>query len=116
LRPVDWASTDGSTFPKAARRLRIGFVGGGRISRVQAMAIRLTNRWDIVAGMFSTDPRRAKTLAADWSVAEDRFYSSYSEMVKRESARTDGIDAVTVVTRMILISTSRNASFRPKST
>ena len=44
-------------FPKFKRRLRLGIVGGGRISQTQAMAARLTNRWEVVAGAFSSDPK-----------------------------------------------------------
>lgn len=37
-------------FPRQSRRLRLGVVGGGRIAQTQAMAARLTDRWDVVAG------------------------------------------------------------------
>jgi len=89
---------DGSHFPRASRRLRIGFVGGGRISKVQAMAVRLTNRWEIVTGVFSADPHRAKALATEWSIAEDRCYGTFVEMAEKESGRPDGIDAVAIMT------------------
>ena len=45
-------------FPHQTRRLRLGIVGGGRISQTQAMAARMTDRWDIIAGAFSSDPAR----------------------------------------------------------
>ncbi|MGB1753440.1 MAG: oxidoreductase, partial [Paracoccaceae bacterium] len=59
-----------SAFPRLSRRLRLGVVGGGRISGMQAMAARLTDRWEIVAGAFSSDPMRAKAAAADWYLPE----------------------------------------------
>ncbi len=34
-------------FPRQFRRLRLGVVGGGRIAQTQAMAARLTDRWEI---------------------------------------------------------------------
>ena len=50
-------------FPKLSRRLRLGIVGGGRISGMQATAARLTDRWEVVAGAFSSDPVRSKAAA-----------------------------------------------------
>jgi len=47
-------------FPPQTRRLRLGVVGGGRISQTQAMAARMTDRWDIVAGAFSSDPAKRR--------------------------------------------------------
>ena len=52
-----------SEFPKQSRRLRLGVVGGGRISKTQAMAARMTDRWEIVAGAFSSDPSKAQARA-----------------------------------------------------
>ena len=46
-------------FPRLSRRLRLGVVGGGRVSVMQATAARLTDRWDIVAGALSSDAERA---------------------------------------------------------
>ena len=43
-------------FPRLSRRLRLGVIGGGRISGMQATAARLTDRWEVVAGAFSSDP------------------------------------------------------------
>ena len=40
-------------FPRLSRRLRLGVVGGGRIAATQAMAARLSDRWDVVAGALS---------------------------------------------------------------
>ncbi|WP_371169357.1 Gfo/Idh/MocA family protein [Aliiroseovarius sp. 2305UL8-7] len=85
-------------FPKLSRRLRLGVVGGGRISTMQAMAARLTDRWEIVAGAFSSDPVRAKTAAKDWFLSEERCYCSFEEMAKVEAARSDGVDAVMITT------------------
>ena len=55
-------------FPRQSRRLRLGVVGGGRIAQTQAMAARLTDRWDVVAGALSSDPQRALERAADWHI------------------------------------------------
>jgi predicted dehydrogenase len=88
-------------FPKQQRRLRLGFVGGGRgafIGEVHANGARLSNRWDVVAGALSSDPKIARESGADWMLPEDRIYSSFEEMADREAARPDGIEAVAITT------------------
>ena len=85
-------------FPHLSRRLRLGVVGGGRISGMQATAARLTDRWEVVAGAFSSDPARAKAAAAEWYLPEERCYASFDEMAAAEAGREDGVDAVMITT------------------
>ncbi|WP_136440661.1 Gfo/Idh/MocA family protein [Pacificoceanicola onchidii] len=85
-------------FPRLARRLRLGVVGGGRISGMQATAARMTDRWEVVAGAFSSDPARAKASAPEWYLPEDRCYASFAQMAAAEAAREDGVDAVMITT------------------
>jgi len=88
-------------YPGPARRLRLGFVGGGRGGQVgawHAAGARLSNRWDIVAGALSADPARARASGRDWFLAQDRIYDDYRTMAEREAARPDPIDAVAVCT------------------
>ncbi|MGB1962415.1 MAG: oxidoreductase, partial [Candidatus Puniceispirillaceae bacterium] len=59
-------------FPRQNRRLRLGVVGGGRISQTQAMAARMTDRWEIVAGAFSSNPANAAQRGEEWKVEADR--------------------------------------------
>ena len=47
-----------TSFPNFNRKLRLGIIGGGRIAEMQSMAARMTNRWDIVAGALSSDPKK----------------------------------------------------------
>ena len=50
------------------RRLRLGMVGGGRgafIGAVHRMAARLDDRYELVAGVFSSDPQRSRDSGAD---------------------------------------------------
>ncbi|HTV67595.1 MAG TPA: Gfo/Idh/MocA family oxidoreductase [Rhizobiaceae bacterium] len=92
-----YATSDGA----AARRLKVGMVGGGRnafIGAVHRFAIRLDDQIELVAGALSSDPDNAKASAADLGIAADRAYSDYREMAKAEAARPDGIDAVVIVT------------------
>jgi predicted dehydrogenase len=85
------------------RKLRMGIVGGGQgsfIGRVHVTAAVLDNRAALVAGAFSSDAARSRASAADYDVAEDRAYGSYTEMLEKERTRPTGdrIDFVTVAT------------------
>nr|WP_307274943.1 Gfo/Idh/MocA family oxidoreductase [Labrys wisconsinensis] len=83
------------------RRLRLGMVGGGRgafIGAVHALAARMDNRFELVAGCLSSDPARARASAQDWFIAPDRTYDDFQTMAQAEAARADGIDAVAIVT------------------
>lgn len=85
----------------AARRLRLGMVGGGRgafIGAVHRMAARLDDKYEMVAGALSADAENAKNSGADLGLAEDRIYTSWEDMAEKEAAREDGIDAVSIVT------------------
>lgn len=85
-------------FPRLLRRLRLGVVGGGRIAATQAMAARMTDRWEVVAGALSSDPAKAATRGADLYFAPDRSYGSFAEMARAEAARPNGVDAVMITT------------------
>jgi predicted dehydrogenase len=85
----------------ARRRLRLGMVGGGHgafIGVVHRMASRLDNRYELVAGVFSSDPRRARVSGRDLRIARDRIYTSYQDMADKESRREDGVEVVSIVT------------------
>ncbi len=87
--------------PLLDRRLRLGFVGGGRgglVGHWHASGARLSNHWQIVAGALSSDPERAAASARDWMISEDRAYADYRQMAATEASRADGIDAVTICT------------------
>lgn len=85
----------------APRRIRLGMVGGGRdafIGGVHRIASRVDDRYELVAGAFSSTPEKSKVSAADLGVAEDRAYGDYVEMAKREARLKNGIEAVSIVT------------------
>jgi len=84
--------------PRPGRRLRLGLVGGGRIAKVQTLGVRLSDRWDIVAGSFSSDPAGSIDVGQHWYLPQERIYSNYQEMVDREAAREDGVEAVIIAT------------------
>ena len=89
------------TTPGAARRIRLGMVGGGQgafIGGVHRMAARLDDRFELVAGALSSDPARAAASASELHIAPERSYADYARMAQAESSRADGIDIVAIVT------------------
>ena len=81
----------------ASRRIRLGMVGGGRdafIGGVHRIASRIDDRYELVAGAFSSTPEKSRDSAADLGVAADRAYGDYVEMAKREARLKNGIEAV----------------------
>ena len=85
----------------ASRRIRLGMVGGGRdafIGGVHRIASRIDDRYELVAGAFSSTPEKSLASAADLGVAADRAYGDYVEMAKREAQLKNGIEAVAIVT------------------
>lgn len=83
------------------KRLKLGMVGGGEgafIGNVHRIAARLDDRWSLVAGALSSDPDRAQRSGVTLGLAADRIYSDYQQMAEAEAARSDGIDAVAIVT------------------
>ncbi|WP_138466052.1 Gfo/Idh/MocA family protein [Poseidonocella sp. HB161398] len=98
---MGFSATANLRHPPLGRRLRLGFVGGGRgglVGEWHASGARLSNHWDIVAGALSSDPANAAASARDWCIAEDRSYGTYGAMAAAETARADGIEAVTICT------------------
>ena len=83
------------------RRMRIGMVGGGKdafIGGVHRIALRLDGNYELVAGSISSNFNNSKETGKDLGIAEDRIYETYQEMAKKESARSDGIHVVAIVT------------------
>jgi len=82
-----------------SRRLSAGMVGGGEgadIGKTHRLAMRLDDRYALVAGVFGRDADSARRLAGDLGV--DRVYRDHREMADAESARPDGVDVVTIAT------------------
>jgi hypothetical protein len=51
-----------------------------------------------IASFVRTDPDRARESGRNICLADDRNYGGWQEMVETESARPDGIEAVSIVT------------------
>lgn len=83
------------------RRLRLGMVGGGQgalIGAVHRLAARMDDRYELVAGCFSSTSERSRASAAELGVAPDRAYATFESMAAQERNRPDGIDVVAIVT------------------
>jgi predicted dehydrogenase len=85
------------------RKVRVGMVGGGPgagIAETHRIAMRLDDRYTIVAGVFSRKPEKSLAAAKKLQIREDRTYSNYVAMGEEESRRKDDrIDAVVIVTQ-----------------
>jgi predicted dehydrogenase len=84
-----------------SRPLRWAMIGGGEgafIGAVHRMAARLDGRYQLVAGVFSSDPEKTRRSATALGVDPDRAYPSVDAMIAAEAKRADGIEVVSVVT------------------
>lgn len=84
-----------------SRPIRLGMVGGGKdafIGAVHRIASRIDGRYDLVAGALSSTPEKAQESGRALGLKEDRIYSSFEDMAKREARLKDGIEAVAIVT------------------
>src|SRR6516164_2622706 len=85
------------------RKVRVGMVGGGPgagIAETHRTAMRLDDRYAIVAGVFSRDREKSLTAAKNLRIPKDRIYLDYAAMAEAESGRKDErIDAVVIVTQ-----------------
>ena len=85
----------------SSKKIRLGMVGGGIgafIGEVHRIAARLDDRYELVAGAFSSEPRRAADSAAELRIDPARSYNSFEEMAKKESKLRQGIEVVSIVT------------------
>ena len=83
------------------RRLRLAVIGGGPGSFIGAMhrqAARLDDRYDLVAGVLSSNHEKAKTAGLEIGLASGRAYTNVLEMLDSEAARPDGADVVAIMT------------------
>src|SRR5262249_34769149 len=85
------------------RKVRVGMVGGGPgagIAETHRTAMRLDDRYEIVAGVFSRQPEKSRAAAKQLRIPEGRIYLDYAAMAEAESGRKDNkIDVVVIVTQ-----------------
>ena len=89
------------------RKLRMGMVGGGRgafIGGVHRRAAALDGNIELVAGAFSSDPKKSALSGKDFYLSPSRVYGSYQKMAEKERALPEGerIDFVTIVVQNYL--------------
>ena len=83
------------------KKLSLGIVGGGPkswIGHVHRISARFDDRYKIVAGVFSRNPKLSISFGRNLGITKDRCYSNYKEMADKESKRNDGIDVVSIMT------------------
>ncbi len=84
-----------------SQKIKLGMVGGGQgafIGAVHRIASRIDDRYELVAGAFSSNPDKSIASGEELGINPDRNYKDYQEMVSKESEREDRIDAVAIVT------------------
>ena len=84
-----------------SQKIKLGMVGGGQgafIGAVHRIASRIDDRFELVAGAFSSNPEKSLASGKELGISEDRNYSDYEEMAEKELIREDKIDAVAIVT------------------
>src|ERR1700754_2736547 len=85
------------------RKLRMGMIGGGRnafIGAVHRIAATMDGLIELVCGAFSSNSENARQSGKDLFLPETRVYSSYEEMIEKESKLPDTqrMDFVVIVT------------------
>ncbi len=84
-----------------SQRIKLGMVGGGQgafIGAVHRIASRIDDRYELVAGAFSSNPEKSIASGEELGISSDRNYKDYLEMASKESQREDKIDVVAIVT------------------
>lgn len=88
--------TEGQT-----QKIRLGMVGGGQgafIGGVHRMAARIDDHFELVAGALSSTAEKSLASGRELGLDPERCYGSFEEMAEKEAARSDGIEAVSIVT------------------
>jgi predicted dehydrogenase len=83
------------------RRLRLAVIGGGPGSFIGAMhrtAARVDDRYDLVAGVLSSDAGRSIAAAREIGIDAERAYGDAFELFDAEAERSDGADVVAIMT------------------
>ena len=83
------------------RPLRLAVIGGGPGSFIGAMhrtAARLDGRYELVAGVVSSDPERSRNAAAALGIDPSRAPTDAIAMLDAEGEREDGAEVVAIMT------------------
>jgi predicted dehydrogenase len=83
------------------RQLRLAVIGGGPgsfIGGMHRMAARIDNRYQLVAGVLSSDPEHAVAQGRAIGLSDGRAYGAVGEMLRAENQLQDGADAIAIMT------------------
>lgn len=83
------------------RRLRLAVIGGGPGSFIgpqHRQAARTDGRFEIVAGVLSSDPQASVAAGVALGLDPQRCYPDATALLAAEAARPDGADAVAIMT------------------
>ncbi len=85
------------------RKLRMGMIGGGKgafIGAVHRIAANMDGLIELSAGALSEIPEIAKESGEHLFLPQDRIYTSYEDMIKREATLPDDkrLDFISIVT------------------
>ena len=83
------------------KRLRIGMIGGGiggQVGKWHRHAMSLDNKYELVAGCFSSNIENGINSANELGIDLSRNYPDFETMATKESEREDGIQVVSIVT------------------
>lgn len=106
-------SVDSTIANRLGRRLRVGVVGGGAAAQIAAthrLAMRYDDNFEIVAGVFSSDPGRSISEGQALGIA--RSYAVLEEMLASEANRSDRPDIIAIMTPNHLHAAGCNASLK----
>ncbi|MDD3108622.1 MAG: Gfo/Idh/MocA family oxidoreductase [Alistipes sp.] len=85
------------------QRLKMGMIGGGRgafIGAIHRAAALMDNQIELVCGCFSSKAEVSLASGRDLGLSDDRIYTTYEEMIRRECALDPAqrMDFVSIVT------------------
>jgi predicted dehydrogenase len=82
------------------RALRLGVIGGGADSWIGQMhrnAAEMDGWFRVAAGVLSSDAARSRAAGPSFGIDAARSYGDVAEMLRAEAGRSDGIDAVAIM-------------------
>ena len=87
----------------SAQPLKMALLGGGGagfIGKVHATAATLDRQAELVAGVLSSNPQRARAAGDPFGIDPERAYGSLTELIQRERERPPGdrVDFVSIAT------------------
>ena len=83
------------------RPLRLALLGGGPdswIGRMHQSAAQLDGHWQVIGGVFSSDPARSRSAGEALGFDPSRSYGTLAELLASERSRADGAEAVAIMT------------------